>query len=106
MNVYGPVYNPDTQVWERKGSIVQFVRGARLEWAGHVWRADNIIVKLVLVKNVNGKKPCGRPKQRWFDVVKRDLQELRPHWHRNLNHAFNREEWKKLVLAAKGLNHL
>jgi hypothetical protein len=86
--IYGPVYNPDTQVWERrsneqiqqlygKGNIVQFVKGTRLEWAGHVWRADNIIFKKVLVNNLNRKRPRGRPKQRWIDVVKRDIQELR-----------------------------
>jgi hypothetical protein len=64
--IYGLVYNPDNQVWERrsneqiqqlygKGNIVQFIRGTRLEWAGHVWRADNSIVKKVLVNNLNRK---------------------------------------------------
>ncbi|XP_025415570.1 uncharacterized protein LOC112687196 [Sipha flava] len=115
--IYGPVYNPDTQVWERrsneqikqlygKGNIVQFVKGTRLEWAGHVWRADNSIVKKVLVNNLNRKRPRGRPKQRWIDVVKRDIQELRPDWHGDLIHAYNREEWKNLIMAAKGLNGL
>jgi len=91
----GPVYNPDTQMWERslneqvqqvygKGSIVQFVKGMRLEWAGHVWKADNTIVKTILVNNVNSKRPRGIPKERWLDVVKRDLQELRPDWHGDL----------------------
>ncbi|KAL4125800.1 hypothetical protein QTP88_010040 [Uroleucon formosanum] len=115
--IYGPVYNPDTQVWERrsneqiqqlygKGNIVQFVKGTRMEWAGHVWRADNSIVKKVIVNNLNRKRPRGRPKQRWIDVVKRDIQELRPDWHGDLMHAYNREEWKNLILAAKGLNGL
>jgi len=73
--MYGPVYNPDTQVWERrsneqvqklyeKGSIVQFVKGARLEWAGYVWRTDNSIVKMVLVNKLNRKRLRSRPKQR------------------------------------------
>jgi len=61
-----------------KGSIVQFVKGVRLEWAGHVSRADNSIVRTVLVNNMNRIRPRGRPKQRWLDVVKRDLQELKP----------------------------
>jgi len=73
--IYGPVYNPDTQVWERrsneqiqqlygKGNIVQFIKDTRLEWAGHVWRADNSIVKKVLVNNLNRKRPRDRLKQR------------------------------------------
>jgi hypothetical protein len=61
---------------------------------------------LVLVNNLNRKRPRGRPKQRWIDVVKRDIQELRPDWHGDLMHAYNREEWKNLILAAKGLNGL
>jgi len=90
--MYGPVYNPDTQVWEGrsnkqikqlhgKGSITQFVKGTRLEWAGHAWRADNSIVKKVLVNNLNRKRPRGRPKQRWLDTVKRDMKKLRPDWN-------------------------
>lgn len=27
-----------------KGRVVQFVKGTRLEWAGHVWKADSSIV--------------------------------------------------------------
>ena len=103
--MYGPVYNPDTQVWERrsneqikqlygKGSITQFVKGTRLEWAGHVWRADNSIVKTVLVNNLNRKRPRDRPKQRWLDTVKRDMMELRPDWNEDMDHAYNREELK------------
>jgi len=64
--MYGPVYNPDTRVWERRlneqvqqlygnGSIVQFVKGAILEWAVHVWRPVNSIVNTVLVNNLNRK---------------------------------------------------
>lgn len=52
--MYSPVCNPDTQAWEqrtseqlkqmnKKGSIAQFTRGARLEWAGHVRRAEDIV---------------------------------------------------------------
>jgi len=82
--IYGPVYNSDIRVWERrsneqvqqlygKGNIVRFAKSTRLEWAGHVWRAD--IVKPVLVNKLNRKRPRGRQKQRWLGVVKRDIQE-------------------------------
>lgn len=32
--------------------------------------------------------------------------ELRPDWHEDLNCAYNREEWERLKLAAKGLDDL
>lgn len=53
-------------------SIVQFVKGARLEWACYVWRADDSISKTVFVNNLNRKRAHGRPKQRWLNVVKID----------------------------------
>lgn len=56
------------------------------------------------MNNLNMKIPRGRPKERWLDVVKRDLQELRPDWHGVLTHVYNREEWENSVLVAKGLN--
>jgi len=44
-------------------------------WADRVWRADNGIIKTVLVKIVDKKikRPRGRSKQRWLHVVKRDV---------------------------------
>lgn len=61
-----------------------------MEWADRVWRAE---VKTVLVNNINKKRPRGRPKQRWLNIVKRDTMDLRL-------------EWKKLVLAAKDVDGL
>lgn len=64
-----------------KGSIEQFVKSAKLEWAGNVWRAYHSIVKTVLVNNLNRKIPRGRPRQRWLDVVKRDHRSSKgPKW--------------------------
>jgi chemotaxis regulatin CheY-phosphate phosphatase CheZ len=48
----------------------------------------------------------GRPKQRWLDTIKRDMKELRPDWNEDMDHTYNREKWKNLVLKAKGLNGL
>lgn len=75
-----------------------------MEWAGHVWKADNSIDKTVFVNNLNRKRSRGRQKQRWLDTIKRDMKKLRPDWNEDMNHAYNREEWKNLVLTAQGLN--
>lgn len=37
-----------------KSTVVQFLKGARLKWAGHVKRADNGIVQTILVNDSNG----------------------------------------------------
>ena len=43
-------------------------------WAGHVgeWRG----VHRVLVGKPEGKRPLGRPRRRWEDNIKMDLQEV------------------------------
>lgn len=56
----------------------------------------------ILVNNLNRKSPRGGPKQRWLDVVKRDIQELRPDWQGDLIRAYNRDERKNVIFAAKG----
>jgi len=48
----------------------------RLEWAGHVRRAKDKLINKVLIENPNSKRPRGRPRQRWFDRVNKDLENL------------------------------
>jgi len=48
-----------------------------MRWKGHVARmgvSRNAYV--LLVGKRNGKKPLGRPKRRWEDNIKMDLQEV------------------------------
>ncbi|KAL5243925.1 hypothetical protein ACI65C_011335 [Semiaphis heraclei] len=52
----------------------------------------------------NMKRPRGRPRQRWLDAVRRDIEELKPDWNGNLDLAYARDVWGKLVLEAKSLN--
>jgi len=46
-----------------------------MEWAGYVWRAEGCLIRKVMVENPTGKRPLGRPRQRWFDSVKRTCQK-------------------------------
>lgn len=50
-----------------KGSIIQFIKDASLEWAGHVWRTDNSTIKTVHVNNLNKKNHAVDPNNdRWM----------------------------------------
>ena len=42
----------------------------------HVWRKRGGVHK-VLVGKPEGKRPLGRPRRRWEDNIKIDLQEVR-----------------------------
>jgi len=48
-----------------------------MRWAGHVARVgERRGVYRVLVGKPEGKRPLGRPRHRWEDNIKMDLQEV------------------------------
>ena len=48
-----------------------------MRWAGHVARiVEERGVYRVLVGNPGGKRPLGRPRRRWVDNIRMDLQEV------------------------------
>ena len=58
-------------------NIVRVVKSRRMRWAGHVKRmGEGRGVHRVLVGNPEGKRPLGRPRRRWEDNIKMDLQEV------------------------------
>ncbi|KAF0752511.1 Uncharacterized protein FWK35_00023148, partial [Aphis craccivora] len=51
-----------------------------------------------------GRRPIGRPKQRWMDKNKKELNKL---GIENIIEAtMNRDRWKEICFAAMGLNGL
>jgi hypothetical protein len=58
-------------------NIVRVIKSRRMRWAGHVARmGEDRGVHRVLVGKPEGKKPLGRPRRRWEDNIKMDLQEV------------------------------
>jgi len=47
-----------------------------MEWFGHVWRADNDIIKKVLTETIYKKRPIGKPRTRWNNAVEKDIKML------------------------------
>ena len=57
--------------------IVRVVKSRRMRWAGNVARTgQGRRVFGVLVWKPEGKRPLWRPRRRWEDNIKRDLQEV------------------------------
>ena len=79
-------------------SIVRVVKSRRMRWSGHVARmAEDSGVHRVLVAKLEGKRPLGRPRRRWEDNIKMDLQEVgwcRGDW---MELAQDRDGWRALV---------
>ena len=58
-------------------NIVRVVKSRRMRWSGHVARmAEDRGVHRVLVGKHEGKRSLGRPRRRWEDNIKMDLQEV------------------------------
>ena len=69
-------YNEELSDLYSLPNIVRVVK-SRMRWAGHVARmGEGRRVYRVLVGKPEGKRPFGRPRRRWEDNIKMDLQEV------------------------------
>jgi hypothetical protein len=58
-------------------NIVRVVTSRRMKWAGHVARmGEGRGVHGVLAGRPEGKRQLGRPRRRWENNIKMDLQEV------------------------------
>jgi hypothetical protein len=73
--------------------IMRVAESRRMRWAGHVARMGvEKGVYRVLVGKPEGKRPMGRPRCRWEDNIKMDLQEV----------GEGRGDWSWLRIGAGG----
>ena len=53
------------------------IKSRRMRWAGHVARMrEEWGAYSVLVGKPEGKRPLGRPRHRWVDNIRMDVQEV------------------------------
>jgi len=71
------LYNEEINVLYCSPNIVRVIKPRRMRWAGHVARmGEGRGVYRVLVGKPEGKRPLGRPRRRWVDNIRMDLQEV------------------------------
>ena len=84
-------------------NIVRVIK-SRMRWAGHVERmGEERGMYRVLVGKPEGKRPLGRPKRRWVDNIRKDLQEVRCGYVDWIGLAQDRDRWRTLVSAVMNL---
>lgn len=115
--IAGPVFDIEENRWRRRHNnelrevtnqeyITDFISAQRLRWLGHVARMDEErLPKKVFEGGIEGRRPAGRPRMRWYDNVLKDLENLglqnpREEWR---DMAADRRVWRGLVRAAMGL---
>jgi len=84
--IFGPKRDEVTGKWRKlhneelndmysSPNIVRVIKSRRMRWAGHVARmGDRRGVFRVVVRKPQEKRPLGRPRLRWGDNIKKDLQ--------------------------------
>jgi len=75
-----------------------------MRWARHVARmGEERAVHRVLVGKPEGKSPLGRPRRRWEDNIKMDLQEVEGGCRDWMELAQDSDRWRALVSTVRNL---
>ena len=85
-------------------NIVRVINLRRMRWPGHVaCMGEEKGVYRVLVGKLEGKRPLGKPRCRWVDNIRMDLQEVGCGYMDWIGLAQDRDRWRMLVSAVTNL---
>jgi hypothetical protein len=86
--------------------IIWVIRWRKMRWAGHVARTgEKRGAYRILVGRPEGRRPLARPRRRWEDNIKMDLQDVE--WGMDwIELAEDRDRRRALVNAVMNLRFL
>ena len=85
-------------------NIVRVIKSKRMRWAGHVARmGEKRGVYRVLVGKPEGRRSLGRPRRRWENNIRMDLQEEGCGYMDWIGLAQDRDRWRTLVSVVTNL---
>jgi hypothetical protein len=98
------MYNEERNDLHCSPTIVRVIKSRGMRWVGYVARTgEKRGVYRVLVGKPEGKRPLGRPKRRWEDNIKMDLQEVVCGDMDWIGLSQDRDRWRALVIAVMNL---
>jgi hypothetical protein len=85
--IFGPKRDEVTGEWRRlrneelndlySSPNIRVIKSRRMRWEGHVARmGEKRGAYRILVERPEGRQPLGRPRRRWEDNIKMDLEEV------------------------------
>jgi hypothetical protein len=108
--IFGPKRDEATGEWRRlrneelndlysSPNIIRVIKSRRMRWAGYVARmGEKSGAYRILVGRPEGRRPLGRPRRRWEDSIKMNLQDVG--WGMDwIELAQDRDRWRVLVNA-------
>ena len=110
--IFGPRRDEVTGKWRRlrneelndlysSPNIVRVIKSRRMRWAGHVAR---MVEERGRIGSWWGnQRPLGRPRSRWVDNIRMDLQEVGCGYVDWIGLAQDRDRWRTLVSAVMNL---
>ena len=88
----------------RSPNIVRVIKFRTLRWAGHVAiMEEGRSAFKILTGKPAGKRPLGRPRRRWEDNIRMDLEEIGVNAGNWVDSAQDWDYWRALVNAALNL---
>jgi hypothetical protein len=85
-------------------NIVRVMKSRRMRWEGHVARMGEVrAVYRVMVGKPEGKRPLERPRCRWEDNIRMELEEVGCGCEDWIGLAQDRDRWRALVSAVRNL---
>jgi len=104
MGEWNRLHNEELNDLYSSTNIVRVIKSKRMRWAGHVARMGKERgVHSVLLGKLERRRPLGRPRRRWVDNIRMDLQEVGCGYMDWIGLVQDRDRWRTLVSAVINL---